>query len=520
MIPRLRAALPLAGIVALAAALRLFAIGFGLPYPHARPDEEAAVGHAMAMLHGDPNPHFFNWPSLALYLFAGVLAAAQSAGVELTSSTAVLLSRIFVAAAGTVTVVVTASIAGRIAGRRAGLIAALFLAVAPLHVRESHFAMTDVLMTLLAMIAVAVAMRARDSGRLGLFAAAGAAGGLATSTKYSAAAILAVAAAAPTLAAAALLVGAWGAAFVAGTPFALLDARTFAADVAYDRAHLSGGHAVMLGRGWIYHLHTTLPRGLGLAVALAAVAGVFVIATSHPGPKLSWRRPDLSGPATPTGHPAMVLALFAVGFFALIGAGQTVFFRYALPLVPVACVCAAAAVVTAAGWLSRRTGLAEPAIAAALAALLAAPSFYQGAQLDRLLARTDSRVLAASWLVERLRPEQTLHDSGGDYSRLSFGDTRFHQWRYDAATRSFGAPGGATPDWIVLYESPLPEYTAAPESLGDLVRARYDLAYRVPGVPARMGEGVYDRQDAFFLPIDGFAGVARPGPTVLIYRKR
>src|SRR3954449_6384075 len=142
VVRRLRAAVPLAGIVTLAAVLRLFAIGFGLPYPHARPDEEAAIGHAVAILHGDPNPHFFNWPSLALYLFAAGLAVGRWAGVAVTSSAAVVLSRAIVAAAGALTVVPTASIAGRLAGRRAGLVAALFLAVAPLHVRESHFAMT------------------------------------------------------------------------------------------------------------------------------------------------------------------------------------------------------------------------------------------------------------------------------------------------------------------------------------------------------------------------------------------
>jgi len=30
---------------------------------------------------------------------------------------------------------------------------------------------------------------------------------------------------------------------------------------------------------------------------------------------------------------------------------------------------------------------------------------------------------------------------------------------------------------------------------------------------------VYDMQDAFFLPIAGFRGVQRPGPTVWIFRR-
>jgi hypothetical protein len=67
---------------------------------------------------------------------------------------------------------------------------------------------------------------------------------------------------------------------------------------------------------------------------------------------------------------------------------------------------------------------------------------------------------------------------------------------------------------------PLPEYTAASDALRDLVQERYGLAYRVDGVPAAADSGVYDRQDAFFVPIAGFTGVARPGPSVLIYKRR
>ena len=48
-------------------------IWFGLPYPMARPDEEAALGHALGIA-GDLNPQFFHWPSLTFYVFAGILA--------------------------------------------------------------------------------------------------------------------------------------------------------------------------------------------------------------------------------------------------------------------------------------------------------------------------------------------------------------------------------------------------------------------------------------------------------------
>jgi len=497
---KVRAAFPLAGTVVLGAALRFYALGFGLAYPHARPDESTAIGVASGILAGDLNPHFFNWPSLTLYVFAAAFGIARFAGVALTGVSYTLIARTVVALAGTATALPTAVIGRSLGGRPVGTIAALFVAVAPLHVRDSHFATTDVLMTLLATVSVALAMRALDTGRRGLFAAAGVAGGLATSAKYSAGAIVALAAAAPAIAWAVVFVSTWAVGFLAGTPYALLDVPAFSGDVSYERAHLSAGHTVLLGRGWLYHLQTTLPHGLGLAIFAAAVCGIPVVA-------LRYRRK------------ALAPALFAAAFFLSIGAGRTVFFRYALPLVPIACVFAAAAVHAAAGSIGARAKLPSSALAPALAIAIAVPSFSQSVQLVRLLSRTDSRALAAEWLAPRLRPEHTLHDSGGDYTRLYLPSVAFHEWRFDPVTRSFGDPAGATPDWIVLYASPLPEYTAAPDPLRDLVNERYTLAYRVDGVPPAAGSGVYDRQDAFFLPIDGFKGVARPGPTVLIYRR-
>src|SRR5262245_66400083 len=108
MTSRLRAAIPLAGILLLGAALRFQALDFGLAYPHARPDEETAVGHAVAILAGDPNPHFFNWPSLTLYAFAAALGIAKAAGANATGANAVLIARTVVALAGTAKLLATA----------------------------------------------------------------------------------------------------------------------------------------------------------------------------------------------------------------------------------------------------------------------------------------------------------------------------------------------------------------------------------------------------------------------------
>ena len=119
---------------------------------------------------GDLNPHFFHWPSLTIYVFAALNAAAsairRALNVDpgLTFADQVVVARAFVAGAGTLTLVVLFRMARRMANTTTGLLAAFFLAVSILHVRESHFAMTDALMTLLLTASLALLLRAIDSG--------------------------------------------------------------------------------------------------------------------------------------------------------------------------------------------------------------------------------------------------------------------------------------------------------------------------------------------------------------------
>jgi len=61
----------LAAILAGAAALRLVGVGYGLPFPLLSPDEQSIVPRAWKMVHGGGlDPHWFDYPSLLLYLLA------------------------------------------------------------------------------------------------------------------------------------------------------------------------------------------------------------------------------------------------------------------------------------------------------------------------------------------------------------------------------------------------------------------------------------------------------------------
>jgi len=70
---RVRRSLPfLAAILALAAALRLIGIEYGLPFGNLLdPDEQNIVPRAWKIVHGGGlDPHWFDYPSLLLYVLA------------------------------------------------------------------------------------------------------------------------------------------------------------------------------------------------------------------------------------------------------------------------------------------------------------------------------------------------------------------------------------------------------------------------------------------------------------------
>lgn len=512
-------------IVVIGAVLRLFPIWFGLPYLGARPDEQVATGFARHIVTDDLNPHFFHWPSLTFYVFAalyqlGSLTSRVLGLGALTDAEYLVICRVLVACAGTATLIVLFRIGRRVADETTGLIAAALLAVAVLHVRDSHFAMTDVLMTFLVTASLALLLRALDEQRrpqaIGWYAAAGIVGGLAASTKYNAAAVVAAMVAAQALLSSrswktAISFRAWlpSAAFVlaftvgffAATPYALLDYGKFLFDMRFNFRHLSEGHGdINLGRGWIYHVTHSLPYGVGITAVAASIPGAVLLARDRP-------------------RYALVLGSFCAALYLSIGSGYTVFFRYILPLVPIVCLAAAVAVRHAALWFSLR-GVSHRAALVALLIVTAGPGLVNSVWFDALLARTDTRALAGRWLEARLRPDDTLHDAGGMYASLDLSRSVFDQWHYDRAARSFGHPEGKNPDWLVLYESPLFTYTRVPAELKDLARREYILMNTIRATRWRPRAGVYDLQDAFFMPVWGFWTVERPGPTIRIYRRK
>lgn len=542
----------LALIVAVALLLRLWGLGFGLPHVLARPDELFVFGIVMRILGGDPNPRMFDYPGVYIYFATGLFALYYLWG-RLTGRFAdhaafadtfrdgweplFLVVRGATAVMGALTVAAVHAIAAPLFGRVAAVLASAFLAVAFLHVRDSHYATTDVPLTLFVTCAVLAALRVYRTRSRREAWLAGVAAGLAIGIKYNAAPVVLALAAVE-------VVHAWSlrrdwrriwrethlwrmafaalAVFLATSPYLVLDYTNAMRQLESLAGQASVGMTPpeMLGSGWKHHLPFSLRHGLGLPLLAAGLAGLVWMAA---------RQPAL----------ALILGVFPVTYYVAAGAGYNVFVRYMVPVVPFLClfagyVAAEIATLTAArlgGVSPRRVGRLRAVVAVALGAAIAAPTAWSTIQFDRLLARTDSRVIAAEWIHANVPPGSAIYMSGNLYGHPQverpagtyqmFG----YDWRASTFTHRDRSSGTLEerhvtrlPDFIVVQRSAIP-YSHIPEPVTRLLPEAYDLAHTIRAANLAIANP-YDIQDGFYLAYGRYNGVQRPGPNFEIYRRR
>ena len=509
--------------LAAAAAFRVWGIAFGLPHPEARPDESVLIARAMGVLGGDLNPHFFNYPSLFIYVLASLFGLLYVAGLAtgLTTSLAhfaalsaadptplYLIARLLSAACGAATILAVYALGRRLHSPRAGVIGAWLLAIDYLHVRESHFGVTDVPLTFLVTVAVAALARAADTGRIGDFARAGAIAGLAVSTKYNAAILglpMLLAALAPpvrvqrVLVNSAVAAGLMALTALAATPFAVLDWPQFQRDVTFELRHLQVGHAsVDLGPGWLRHAVFTLPVAVGLPAIAAAIAGVVVTLRQR-----FWL--------------SLVVWTFPAAYYYIAGSTDVVFVRYMAPITPFLAIAAGVALVAAAEAASRLVAPPVRLAAAVLVAVLVAGGpLVRVVSLDRRLAQADTRVIAADWLAQKIVPGESVYQAGSQYEHLRIAGIIDAVSFDEGGNRFTGGVSARRPDWIVLPRSASP-YSRVPCAVEDLVTRCYQQLLHVEGA-GTAPLATFDVQDAFFLPYADPGLVQRPGPDIVIYR--
>lgn len=518
----------LVGILLVALGLRVWGIHFGLPQANARPDETSVAGPAVTFLSGDLEPPHFLYPTGFMYGLSAVYLAyyevtrpwaayktlhefAESRRQDIAPF--LLISRAISVIFGVLTVFWLYRLTARVAGTVTALVASAFLAVCFLHVRDSHFGVTDATMTGLVLLAVLLIARWHETGGSVLAARAGLAGGLAMATKYNGLGVAVPFAVAaidrmwsdrrhrPSLfgvvGSSAAFFAVMAAVFLAGSFYIFIQPERFWSDVTQQGQILEAGHGLVLPRGWIYHATVTLPAALGWPMFIAGVAGLVWLVVREP------RR-------------GAVIVAFPAAYYVIAGSGHTVFARYMLPVLPFLCLGAAFTCERFLETLSSGRAPRRPVLAMTLLAVLVAlPTTVKSVQIDRRLARDDNRVVVSRALTTIVPPAATIYQSGSSYGKIQWPSSLgLRDVAFDEAA---GAFEGGLPDWIVIQRSPLPQYSEVPAAMPAILDAHYQLAQSFPTGDDR--PRVYDPQDAFFLPLVGFDGLDRPGPSFDLYRR-
>jgi 4-amino-4-deoxy-L-arabinose transferase-like glycosyltransferase len=488
----------LLAVVFVAAVLRLWAIDFALDVDRARPDEEFVSGKAVEILEsGDLDPHFFHYPSLVLYLNAALLRALEPlVGDDVDPR---LVGRMLSALLGVGTVAVVGFLGTRLFSPRAGLASSAFLAIAYEHVRESHFATTDVAFVFFVALSVLLAVEGERRGGRASIRLAAAAAGLAMSSKYPG--VLA-------LAPLALVVGTLEgltlgerarelaldvllalAVFASTSPFFFLDPEGARASLGELFRETWGEGSLSVWNPW-YPIVFSLRYGMGIPLLSLGAMGLAVGARDRRG---------------------LLLLAWALPFLGAAMMTPTAFARYSLPVVP-------PLVLAAAGFLHRlsaRTG-APAWIPLALFAAGALPNLSTSLAFDRLLSREDTRSLARQWIQDELAPGTRIQVSSGyGAPRVPPGFPIRRVGPRLAAVREAERDGFGV---LVTHEHPaLERFSRVDRSLSRRLDSSALLRRFDPFVPGH-APGIYDALDAFYLPYAQFDGVERPGPIVSVWR--
>ena len=343
-------------IFLIAAVVRLIGIRWGLPdalhwYSY-HPDEYQIFSSVanLDFFNGKFNPHFFNYPSLFIYLVYIAHLLLSGFGVFTLNAndpnfiwqwpqqillTARWLSALFGAGTAVLVFAIIKSWRPKLHIAYA-VFGGLLMAFVPGHVQHSHFATVDVAATFFVALSLWLAIYIQHSphpARTFLWSCFVA--GLAAATKYNAGVVILaplcvlfleerlrsrVKVLLPALAGSTFL------GFVIGCPYSILHFKEFWGDgqntgVAYEllvHPHQGQGDVfAATGNGWTYHLTTNLPFVLTWPLLLLCLLGIWRICAAKEISKQRWP-----------------LLIFTGVFFLSLGFSQVRFMRYVLPIIP------------------------------------------------------------------------------------------------------------------------------------------------------------------------------------------
>ncbi len=432
--------------------LRLWAIGWGLPYTY-HPDERVATVIRILRT-GNLNPEFFHWGSLIFYLNATLYLAYFGVGLiggrfaslsdlpypdRITMAVGktslpeeFLLGRGLTAIFGALSILIVYLICLQLhKGQVSAWAAALFLAVEPVSVRNSQFIRPDILAIFFTLCSLLFALKIVDDPRLRNYVFAGIFAGLSASSKYNAAFIVVAIVAAhfvrfgrDSLWQKEIYVAALSSAiaFFLTTPFAILTPVDFIhsgpLSVQVNLTTMGASATENSFQWYARFLWTTL--GVFLLLALVQLAATLL-------------ERDKKG---------IVFWSFPAVYFLFIVRYQVAIETMVLPVIPMLLIGAGLFIVRAYDFaLSRWHGSHAwtNVVLASFTIAVALPPFVASAKHNEQLLEPDAREYARRWIETYLPPE----------TRIALEPYAPYVDRHKYVVNGFGWLLDRTPDWYV-----------------------------------------------------------------------
>jgi len=272
------------------------------------PDEPMLIGTAGKILKNrDLNPHFFNYPSLVIYMqsllilmysgFKYFLFGLNPADVPRVEFHVV--GRIFASIASVISIYIIYLTGKKFFNYRVGFIAAAIVSVSPIHINNSALVTTDIWVAIFFSVIIFYSQKIIKYNNKKNYVLAGFFVGLAISSKYTAAIFFSSILMAHlvsikannkiesgltnnyffdkklALSFCSMVFG-----FAITTPYSILDTRTFLSHVMFESRHYRNGHLGAEATGWFswdLYLNTLISNyGLGLLLFLLSLVSIFI----------------------------------------------------------------------------------------------------------------------------------------------------------------------------------------------------------------------------------------------------
>lgn len=409
-------------ILAVGFVVRVTGLNFGLPFLY-HVDEARFADISLNYFTGDFNPHFFHVPSLHTYLVAGLWGIYYFIGKlfgnfsDISSfmeffrtdpTSFILIARSLSVLLSLGTILLLFILGKKMYNTRVGLTAALFLIFSHVHNKISHYSVPDVPMVFFLVLTFYFIWKIYREGKPSSYLLAGLSAGLATSMKYGGQllyiplilshffyglknkkSLKSLIFSWPLLISGVVFL----AAFLAGSPFALLDFQKFWNDFRWQSQHLfTEGHygSSTSYPAWLFYLFFGFRENIGPISQLLIPLGL-ILFLLRPSKK------------------EIILLSYPLLLFVLVGTWKAKAVRYILPLTPFLILFSAWTLDAVSQKIekflvihSKKISILSKAIFPVLLIFCLVHPLYKTIRFDYSLTQKDTRTLAKEWIENNI----------------------------------------------------------------------------------------------------------------------